>query len=79
MFSRRTIMFSWRINCDFLRNTGISSEYFRNFAIKIAMNMKKLIYIFALVLALGACQKKSQQTAAVVSDADSIYTYDFIN
>ena len=40
--------------------------------------MKKLIYIFALVLALGACQKKSQQTAAVVSDADSIYTYDFI-
>jgi len=42
------------------------------------MNMKKLIYIFALVLALGACQEKSQQTAAVVSDADSIYTYDYI-
>ena len=40
--------------------------------------MKKLIYIFALVLALGACQEKSQQTAAVVSDADSIYTYDYI-
>ena len=42
------------------------------------MNMKKLIFIFAALMALGACQEKSQQTAAVVSDADSIYTYDYI-
>ena len=40
--------------------------------------MKKLIFLFATLLALGACQEKSQPTAVIVSDADSIYTYDFI-
>ena len=40
--------------------------------------MKKLIFLFATLLALGACQEKSQPTAVMVSDADSIYTYDFI-
>ena len=40
--------------------------------------MKKLIFLFATLLALGACQEKSQPTAVMVSYADSIYTYDFI-
>ena len=40
--------------------------------------MKKLIFLFATLLALGACEEKSQPTAVIVSDADSIYTYDFI-
>ena len=43
------------------------------------MNMKRIIYTFATLMALGACQEKSQSTAAMVSDADSIYTYDYIN
>ena len=42
------------------------------------MNMKKLIFIFAALMALGACQEKNQSTAAMVSDADSIYTYQYI-
>ena len=32
--------------------------------------MKKLIFLFATLLALGACQEKSQPTAVIVSDAD---------
>ena len=32
---------------------------FRNFVLINAMNMKKLIFIFAALMALGACQEKS--------------------
>ena len=42
------------------------------------MNMKKLIFIFAALMALGACQEKNQSTTAMPSDADSIYTYQYI-
>ena len=40
--------------------------------------MKKLIFLFATLLALGACQEKNQSTTAMPSDADSIYTYQYI-
>ena len=40
--------------------------------------MKKLIFIFAALMALGACQEKNQSTTAMPSDADSIYTYQYI-
>lgn len=42
-------------------------------------NMKKLIFIFAGLLALAACQEKSHQGIASTSDADSIYTYQYIS
>jgi AraC-like DNA-binding protein len=41
--------------------------------------MKKLIFIFAGLLALAACQEKSHQGIASTSDADSIYTYQYIS
>ena len=40
--------------------------------------MKKLIFIFAALMVLCACQEKSRPTAAMVSDADSIYTNQYI-
>ena len=40
--------------------------------------MKRFIYFIAAMALLAACQEKSQPTAVMVSDADSIYTYDFI-
>ncbi|MBR2114599.1 MAG: lipoprotein, partial [Prevotella sp.] len=40
--------------------------------------MKRFIYFIAAMALLAACQEKSQPTAVMVSDADSIYTYDYI-
>lgn len=42
------------------------------------MNMKRIIYTFATLMVLCACQEKSRPTAAMVSDADSIYTNQYI-
>ena len=40
--------------------------------------MKRFIYFIAAMALLAACQEKGLPTAEEASDADSIYTYDFI-
>ena len=40
--------------------------------------MKQLVFAFAALMVLCACQEKSRPTAAMVSDADSIYTDQYI-